>query len=162
RPHPTGAARSAFVKHGTEASAVPAARTVVYSRRSVHHQPIRIAVLGAARGAASPTSGTGAARRSEEHTSELQSPYDLVCRLLLPRPPTPPLFPYTTLFRSGGPTRRAPRDRPLSSTEPRRAPCPQHGLSFIADAPCTTNLSGSPCSGLRAAQHPPPRARARP
>src|SRR5207248_8872246 len=25
----------------------------------------------------------GAARRSEEHTSELQSPYDLVCRLLL-------------------------------------------------------------------------------
>src|SRR5437867_354027 len=34
--------------------------------------------------------------RSEEHTSELQSPYDLVCRL----PPTSPLFPYTTLFRS--------------------------------------------------------------
>src|SRR5207248_10588505 len=26
---------------------------------------------------------TGAATRSEEHTSELQSPYDLVCRLLL-------------------------------------------------------------------------------
>src|SRR5207248_10295434 len=25
----------------------------------------------------------GAGRRSEEHTSELQSPYDLVCRLLL-------------------------------------------------------------------------------
>src|SRR5207248_10465189 len=25
----------------------------------------------------------GQARRSEEHTSELQSPYDLVCRLLL-------------------------------------------------------------------------------
>src|SRR5437867_3467449 len=41
-------------------------------------------------------------RRSEEHTSELQSPYDLVCRLLLvrsAREPTP--FPYTTLFRSG-------------------------------------------------------------
>src|SRR5688500_16450598 len=37
--------------------------------------------------------------RSEEHTSELQSPCNLVCRLL---PPTPPrLFPYTTLFRSG-------------------------------------------------------------
>src|SRR5438094_5011008 len=34
-------------------------------------------------------------RRSEEHTSELQSPYDLVCRLLLekkkdgPNPPVP-------------------------------------------------------------------------
>src|SRR5688500_1858968 len=39
-----------------------------------------------------------ACARSEEHTSELQSPCNLVCRLL--RPPRPPLFPYTTLFRS--------------------------------------------------------------
>src|SRR5947209_3044661 len=39
--------------------------------------------------------------RSEEHTSELQSRQYLVCRLLLRRPPVPPLFPYTTLFRSG-------------------------------------------------------------
>src|SRR5438874_1217936 len=40
--------------------------------------------------------------RSEEHTSELQSRRDLVCRLLLELrpPPRPPLFPYTTLFRS--------------------------------------------------------------
>src|SRR5688572_13847156 len=38
--------------------------------------------------------GDGAGR-SEEHTSELQSQSNLVCR-----PPTPPLFPYTTLFRS--------------------------------------------------------------
>src|SRR5690606_5186520 len=39
--------------------------------------------------------------RSEEHTSELQSRENLVCRLLLvPRPPRPTLFPYTTLFRS--------------------------------------------------------------
>src|SRR5437762_2816464 len=38
--------------------------------------------------------------RSEEHTSELQSPMYLVCRLLLRPPPHPPLFPYTTLFRS--------------------------------------------------------------
>src|SRR5437868_5261154 len=38
--------------------------------------------------------------RSEEHTSELQSRFDLVCRLLLRRPPGSPLFPYTTLFRS--------------------------------------------------------------
>src|SRR5437867_4032445 len=37
--------------------------------------------------------------RSEEHTSELQSPYDLVCRLL--SVPCVPFFPYTTLFRSG-------------------------------------------------------------
>src|SRR5438874_816011 len=38
--------------------------------------------------------------RSEEHTSELQSRRDLVCRLLLRTPPPPTLFPYTTLFRS--------------------------------------------------------------
>src|SRR5699024_7860983 len=37
-------------------------------------------------------------KRSEEHTSELQSRFDLVCRLLLPLLST--LFPYTTLFRS--------------------------------------------------------------
>src|SRR5690242_9595896 len=37
-----------------------------------------------------------AERRSEEHTSELQSHVNLVCRL--PPPSTP--FPYTTLFRS--------------------------------------------------------------
>src|SRR5438046_2249815 len=36
--------------------------------------------------------------RSEEHTSELQSLTNLVCRLLPPPYPTP--FPYTTLFRS--------------------------------------------------------------
>src|SRR5437762_2774178 len=38
--------------------------------------------------------------RSEEHTSELQSPMYLVCRLLLRRPSRSTLFPYTTLFRS--------------------------------------------------------------
>src|SRR5688572_22534660 len=44
--------------------------------------------------------GHGFMHRSEEHTSELQSQSNLVCRLLLPRPPRPTLFPYTTLFRS--------------------------------------------------------------
>src|SRR6266487_4189687 len=38
--------------------------------------------------------------RSEEHTSELQSPVHLVCRLLLRQPMPSTLFPYTTLFRS--------------------------------------------------------------
>src|SRR5690242_18564736 len=39
--------------------------------------------------------------RSEEHTSELQSHVNIVCRLLLDRrPPSSTLFPYTTLFRS--------------------------------------------------------------
>src|SRR5690606_16827429 len=62
------------------------------------------------------------AGRSEEHTSELQSRENLVCRLLLPRPPPrSTLFPYTTLFRSrrlclcAGPKGRA-------------ADCPSRGL----------------------------------
>src|SRR5688572_4190865 len=42
----------------------------------------------------------GRESRSEEHMSELQSQSNLVCRLLLRRPPTSTLFPYTTLFRS--------------------------------------------------------------
>src|SRR5437667_8342345 len=48
-----------------------------------------------------------ASGRSEEHTSELQSHHDLVCRLLLekknptfPRPITPSLFPYTSVPRN--------------------------------------------------------------
>src|SRR5947209_3364165 len=45
---------------------------------------------------------TTAGARSEEHTSELQSRQYLVCRLLLARPPSSTLFPYTTLFRSRG------------------------------------------------------------
>src|SRR3972149_91771 len=51
-----------------------------------------------------------ARRRSEEHTSELQSQSNLVCRLfflMIRRPPRSPLFPYTTLFRS----RRGPPGR---------------------------------------------------
>src|SRR3990172_340074 len=42
--------------------------------------------------------------RSEEHTSELQSRLQFLCRfffLMIRRPPRSTLFPYTTLFRSG-------------------------------------------------------------
>src|SRR5437870_3459836 len=39
-------------------------------------------------------------KRSEEHTSELQSRGHLVCRLLLPHATSASLLPYTTLFRS--------------------------------------------------------------
>src|ERR1039458_5539610 len=42
----------------------------------------------------------GRCRRSEEHTSELQSLRHLVCRLLLSITSFSSLFPYTTLFRS--------------------------------------------------------------
>src|SRR5437867_2494076 len=45
--------------------------------------------------------------RSEEHTSELQSPYDLVCRLLLVSHPRRAPVPYTTLFRSSSAARPA-------------------------------------------------------
>src|SRR5947208_2526945 len=95
----------------------------------------------------------GERERSEEHTSELQSPDHLVCRLLLekknnltshhrtdinscrplyrstvmqptyylvpfvylllPPRPRPPLFPYTTLFRSRCTRDRGPRPRRL-------------------------------------------------
>src|SRR5699024_9394171 len=40
------------------------------------------------------------AKRSEEHTFELQSRFDLVCRVLLLRPSKCTILPYTTLFRS--------------------------------------------------------------
>src|SRR5690606_12082699 len=55
---------------------------------------------------ASPTTRRDASR-SEEHTSELQSRENLVCRLLLPPPARSTRFPYTTLFRSGAPPTRA-------------------------------------------------------
>src|SRR5579862_8367707 len=50
-----------------------------------------------------PITATRTPPRSEEHTSELQSQFPLVCRLLLEKrrpPPRATLFPYTTLFRS--------------------------------------------------------------
>src|ERR1017187_6937754 len=58
--------------------------------------------LGSFGTAGAPTRGD--LHRSEEHTSELQAPMYLVCRLLflrMRRPPKSTLFPYTTLFRSG-------------------------------------------------------------
>src|SRR6201982_731283 len=57
----------------------------------------------ARRFAALPHTRTSCQTRSEEHTSELQSHDNIVCRLLfvmIRRPPTSTLFPYTTLFRS--------------------------------------------------------------
>src|SRR5437773_970792 len=60
-------------------------------------------------------------QRSEEHTSELQSHHDLVCRLLLRSHPTSTLFPYTTLFRSQefhNDAERRHLPRPPRSAEP--------------------------------------------
>src|SRR5437870_5686032 len=58
--------------------------------------------------------------RSEEHTSELQSRGHLVCRLLLPPPPGPPLFPYTTLFRSSQPSSTGCRGNRETGSSSRR------------------------------------------
>src|SRR5437867_8332985 len=41
--------------------------------------------------------------RSEEHTSELQSPYDLVCRLLLEKKKRGPCLAPDTYYRNVGP-----------------------------------------------------------
>src|SRR5688500_13534224 len=62
---------------------------------SQHHQP-----SPGSRDAAASARSAAVTARSEEHTSELQSPCNLVCRLLLYRPSSSPLLPYTTLFRS--------------------------------------------------------------
>src|SRR5436189_3883209 len=76
--------------------------------------------------------GTGALRgfcpapRSEEHTSELQSPMYLVCRLLLekkkktPEAPTEPTHALRTRGpkRTGVPPRSPPRTRPRPANRP--------------------------------------------
>src|SRR5215211_5863248 len=63
--------------------------------------------------------------RSEEHTSELQSHSDLVCRLLLGHPPLRALCPHTTLFRS---RRGVPGATSAPCSAPCR-PCPASGTS---------------------------------
>src|ERR1039457_3456348 len=70
---------------------------------------------------ASDSGGLVIEDRSEEHTSELQSPCKLVCRLfflMTRQPPRSTLFPYTTVFRSHW-DRHSPRpDAPRSSNGP--------------------------------------------
>src|SRR5437762_2473073 len=86
--------------------------------------------------------------RSEEHTSELQSPMYLVCRLLLILPPPlSTLFPYTTLFRSHDLPARLHRRGAIYHTarsarsggggrrrrDCRLGHCRDRGISFCAD-----------------------------
>src|SRR5690348_3155803 len=72
--------------------------------RRRHHRAGRRAPLVQGREGSAPLLHRQGAerRRSEEHTSELQSPVHLVCRFVLPlpSPPTSSLFPYPALFRS--------------------------------------------------------------
>src|SRR5437773_333851 len=66
--------------------------------------------------------------RSEEHTSELQSHHDLVCR-----PPRSTLFPYTTLFRSrSAPSPTGPS--PTSSSRSGRSGSPRSCATGVATA----------------------------
>src|SRR5947208_1682257 len=92
RPAPsaaTGAASAGTSCGRRGASSWPAAAPPSrLSRRSGPPRPAR-------RPSPSGTGRQASRRRSEEHTSELQSPDQLVCR-----PPISTLFPYTTLFRS--------------------------------------------------------------
>src|SRR6266850_1544378 len=102
-------------------------------------------------------------RRSEEHTSELQSPCNLVCRLLLEkqtsataisrppatiasmlaalfflmrrRPPRSTLFPYTTLFRSS-----------------RRRRIRRHRRGSTGAAPVRSTPPPRPAAGIRRAR----------
>src|SRR5437879_5107448 len=94
------------------------------------------------------------AKRSEEHTSELQSPMYLVCRLLAP--PASTLFPYTTLFRSRRARRRPGARHRL--VPPRRAPSlsPLHRADPPVRRPHPP-LDRSPRGGHRPARRRHPR-----
>src|SRR3990172_436211 len=85
------------------------ATTEIYPLSLHDALPISSAGRGRCRRRSGRPSGHGpggtraGSRRSEEHTSELQSPLHLICRLfflMIRRPPRSTLFPYTTLFRS--------------------------------------------------------------
>src|SRR5437868_5275188 len=57
--------------------------TTLFRSRIRCHQGHRVGVRSDGRAAGHPAAGRTCGLRSEEHTSELQSRFDLVCRLLL-------------------------------------------------------------------------------
>src|SRR5207248_4085715 len=85
-------------------------------------------------------------QRSEEHTSELQSPYDLVCRLLLEKKKkktrqkrkqqTPPTLRLSATHRHLiiTTTYRAPTNR-VSLLPPPRTPLQSHTTKYTQDTP---------------------------
>src|SRR5438874_13541734 len=80
--------RSSDLKARFAASGTPAASTTVV--RSPLRCQAKVALLAALAATATvvPSRATTPGRRSEEHTSELQSRRDLVCRLLLEKKKT--------------------------------------------------------------------------
>src|SRR4051794_41355012 len=80
RPRPLHAARDARRRHARRLRT----RVAHFAARRERHQPISHRAPTAPRAVLMRKAvGFIAARRSEEHTSELQSPVHLVCRLLL-------------------------------------------------------------------------------
>src|SRR5688500_17531114 len=103
-----------------------------------------------------PPSGRGPRPRSEEHTSELQSPCNLVCR----PPPRATLFPYTTLFRSwASHACRSARHSPAScatgrpggaSTPTAAASCASVEMLVATSPVSTAGRPGRPTAAQRA------------
>src|SRR5256885_5846810 len=84
-PPPSRPPSDARPRRHRPARAVPAAARVAYEPASTRYQtdplpPCRTGVTSAGTPA---SAGAAGRQRSEEHTSELQSPCNLVCRLLL-------------------------------------------------------------------------------
>src|SRR5688500_14095466 len=128
-----------------------AARAGAARRRAVHRAQRRHLDRLRPCGSAARTRGTRASRarrqsaRSEEHTSELQSPCKLVCRLLLfhiSAPPRSTRFPYTTLFRSRTATRERRRSR-------RRAACSARWRCSAPRRSSRSTATSGPTSTLR-------------
>src|SRR5207248_2517747 len=96
---------------------------------------LELAGLGSRMAATVCDAGLLVLARSEEHTSELQSPYDLVCRLLLePSDAHPVLHPFPTRRSSDliGPPSRLKCLRDAGHASPDRAAV--HAASWNRDA----------------------------
>src|SRR5438034_3128069 len=83
RSRPTPRARSVATRKFAHATSVPAALRMPTARNRGSDPAARARTQPAIIGARMAARATSGAARSEEHTSELQSHSDLVCRLLL-------------------------------------------------------------------------------
>src|SRR5262249_34922386 len=138
-------ARTVDGAHRPRAVAFPSRTTRPETAATPHRRPALTNSQTCSRGRGAVALVAGTRLRSEEHTSELQSLTNLVCRLLLPRPPTPTLFPYTTLFRSSRRPSTQSADRRRSS--PPSSSCvsqPYDSPRNSSDAPSTTGLDQQP------------------
>src|SRR5437868_2900723 len=131
--------------------------TVTFSERAAEELRVRITNELSSRRPDLGAQALDGAWRSEEHTSELQSRFDLVCRLLLPPPLRPALFPYTTLFRSRAPERRSPRPSDSAGWSNRAPHRTRSSRSHSASAPPRSCGFGSPTSFHRGGRTSAPR-----